>query len=194
MYTWNKGITYLRESYYPKQQELTKIVKELHDQSTRFLPEVTAIFITDVYDKNGGSFLHYLQLSHSLPEHILIVSYEVENIPYVNSDNRFTVFCIDQNICQLTLHYGFMDFISIPQSLHLASERGIIPFSLSIQSTSYFIEVTNIIPSTRKKTLWFTWQEKLFAFLMRNYSTNLNIEFYQLPYDRTIAIGAYCVI
>lgn len=194
MYTWNKGVSYLRDIYYPNQQELTKVVKNLHDQGTRFLPDIAAVFITDIYDKNGGSFLHYLQLSHALPEHILIVNYEVENIPYVPSTDRFSVSCIDQHICQLTLHYGFMDFISIPQSLHLASERNILPFKLHVNAISYFIEVTHVIASEHKKTLWFSWQEKLFAFLMRNYSTNLNIEFYQLPYDRTVAIGAYCMM
>ena len=59
---------------------------------------------------------------------------------------------------------------------------------------SDIIEIPNVLASREKHTLWFYWQEKLFAFLVRNYSANFNIEFYQLPYDRTVAIGTYCLI
>jgi KUP system potassium uptake protein len=50
--------------------------------------------------------------------------------------------------------------------------------------------MTNIAATERKSTLRFFWQEKLFAFLMRN--STVDIEFYHLPYNRTIAIGNYC--
>ncbi len=99
-----------------------------------------------------------------------------------------------KNICELTLHYGFMDTISIPQALYIANERGVLPFPINIETASYLIEIPNVVASRRQKTLWFYWQEKLFAFLVRNYSANLNIEFYQLPYNRTIAMGTYYMI
>lgn len=194
MYTWNKGMAYLKEVYYTKKEDLSKVLKQLHYKSLHKLPDLTAIFITDVYDKSGGSFLHFLKLNRALPENILIVNYQVENIPHVLSDDRFELSCLDKNICQLKLRYGFMDFISIPHALFLANERKILPFSLNVENATYLIEVPNIIASRQKKTLWFYWQEKLFSFLMRNYSANLNIEFYQLPYNRTIAIGTYCLI
>jgi KUP system potassium uptake protein len=194
MYTWNKGMAYLRKAYYTKREDFSKILKQLHYKSIQKLSGLTAVFITDIYDNSGGSFLNFLKLNRSLPENILIVSYYVENIPYVSSENRFKLSCLDENICQLTLCYGFMDFISIPQALYAANEKRILPFELDVKTITYLIEVPNIVASHRQKTLWFYWQEKLFAFLIRNYSANLNIEFYQLPFDRTIAIGSYCMI
>lgn len=194
MYTWNRGMEYLRTVYFTKKEDLSKMLKQLNDVSMNRIPNVTAVFITDIYDKSGGSFLHFLELSHALPENILIVNYVVENIPYVISHDRYEWSCLDKNICQLTLHYGFMDFISIPQALYVASDRKILPFTLNLELTSYLIEVPHIVASRKNKTLSFYWQERLFSFLMRNYSANLNIEFYQLPYNRTIAIGTYCVI
>lgn len=194
MFTWEKGMDFLRTSFYEKREDLSKIVKQLHYKSLSHLPKVTAIFITDVYDKSGGVFLHFLKLSRAIPEHVLIVNYVVENIPYVSSLNRFEIEIVDQTICQLTLHYGFMDFISIPQALYVANDRNILPFPINVDSATYMVEVPNIIASRKRKTLWFFWQEKLFAFLMRNYSANLNIEFYQLPYNRTLSIGTYSLI
>lgn len=194
MYTWNKGMNYLREYYFTKQDDFIKMLGQLHMENMHRLAGMTAIFITDIYDRSGGSFLRFLKLNHSIPENSLIVNYIVENIPHVSSLNRYEASCIDKSICQLTLHYGFMDYTSIPQALYVANDRGLLPFKINIDNGLYFIEVPNIIASSKRKPGWFFWQERLFTFLMRNYSANLNIEFYQLPYDRTIAIGTYCVI
>lgn len=194
MYTWYQGRQYLCEKYYMKKEEFSKILKQFDYKSLHRLPEVTAIFVTDIYDKSGGSFLHFLKLNRTLPEFILIINYTVENIPYVQTMERFEVKRLKKNICELTLHYGFMDTVSIPEALYAAGERRLLPFPVNIDAASYFIEIPNVVASKKMQTLWFYWQEKLFAFLVRNYSANLNIEFYQLPYNRTVAMGTYYLI
>jgi KUP system potassium uptake protein len=194
MYTWQSGMLHLREHYYIKKEELSKVLKQLDYKSITKLPGKTIVFITDIYDKSGGSLLHFLKFNQVLPEHILIVSYTVENIPYVSLANRFEVKCLSKNICELTLHYGFMDTVSIPLALYGANKKNVLPFSLNVETASYLMEIPTVLASRHKKTLEFYWQEKLFAFLVRNYSTNINIEFYQLPYNRTMALGTYYVI
>ncbi len=194
MYTWNKGRRYLKDTYYAKQEEVSKILRQFDYKSLNKIPNTTAIFITDIYDQSGGSFLHFLKLNRTLPENILLVKYRVEHIPYVSSVNRFEVKRLKETVCELTLHYGFMEVVSIPQALYLASERDYLPFKVDVDKASYMIEIPNVLASKEKRTLWFYWQEKLFAFLVRNYSANFNIEFYQLPYNRTVAMGTYCLI
>ena len=194
MYTWSKGRVYLKEAFYTKKEEVSKLLRQFEYKSLTHLPKTTAIFITDIYDQSGGSFLRFLKLNRALPEHILLVNYCVESIPYVVSMDRFEVSCLKENVCELTLHYGFMDVVSIPQALYLANERKLLPFEIDVEKAMYLIEIPNVFASRKKRTLWFYWQEKLFAFLVRNYSPNLNIEFYQLPYARTISIGTYCLI
>lgn len=194
MYTWNLGLVYLQKHFYMQKEEITKIIKQLHYKTLNQLPGVTAIFITDTYDRSGGSFLHFLKLSLAVPENILIVNYKVKNKPYVYGDERFEIKVLAKKICELTLHYGFMDTISIPKALEGVNKRQLLPFELKIDAATYLVEIPNIIASKKRKTLMFYWQERLFVFLMRNYSANLNIEFYKLPYNRTIAIGSYCII
>lgn len=194
MYTWTIGVEYLRNNFYVKKEALAKTLKQLDYKSLHQLAGVSSIFITDVYDKSGGSFLNFLKLSMTVPEHILIVNYVVENIPYVHSNKRYQIVFLSEKVCLMTLHYGFMNMVSIPLALEKANRLGILPFSLNIQTATYFVEVPNIIASEKAKTMLFNFQEKLFAFMMRNYSANLNIEFYNLPYNRTIAIGTYCLI
>jgi KUP system potassium uptake protein len=194
MYTWSKGRLYLKETYYINKEELSEIVEQLDKLPLTHLQHSTAIFITDIYDRSGGSFLHFLKLSRMIPEHILIVNYSVANIPHVSSLERFEIHCLRENICELTLHFGFMDVISIPQALYVASDRGLLPFTVDIDSANYFLEIPHIMPSKERRALRFLWQDQLFAFLVRNYSANLNIEFYQLPYNRTMAMGTYYLI
>lgn len=195
MYTWKHGMSYLRNNFYMKKEDISKILKQLEYKSFNQLPGVTAIFITDVYDKSGGSFLHFLKLSHSMPEHVLIVNYKVHNIPFVHYKNRYEVTNLGPKVCKLTLHYGFMtDSISIPHELEKACEKNLLPFKLNFDNATYMVEIPNVMASKAKKSLHFVWQEKLFAFLMRNYSANLNIEFYKLPHNRTIAIGTYFIM
>jgi len=194
MYTWNIGRLYLQTTYYMKKEDFSKILKQLDYKSLNRLPKTTAIFITDIYDKSGGSFLHFLKLNRTMPEHVLIINYTVENIPYVSSADRFNVSCLNKNICELTLHYGFMDTVSIPKALNKANKSKQLPFPVDVDTAMYFIEIPNVVASREKQTMWFFWQEKLFSFLVRNYSANLNIEFYQLPYNRTVAIGTYYMI
>ena len=191
MYTWNLGLQYLKKYVYLQRDEVLQIIKELNSKSLQQLPGITTIFITDTYDNSGGSFLNFVKVSHAVPEKILIVSYIVANKPHIYRSKRIQINQIDERVCEMILHYGFMDNISVPRALAYAVDMGMLPFKLKVEATTYMVEVPNIIASKKQKTLLFGWQEKLFAFLIRNYSANLNIEFYKLPYNRTIAIGTY---
>ncbi|MFI4963237.1 MAG: potassium transporter Kup, partial [Legionellales bacterium] len=132
MFTWRYGLEYLRSNFYMNKEDISKILKQLNYKSLNQLPGVTAIFITDVYDKSGGSFLHFLKLSRSVPENVLIVDYFVDNIPYVHYSQRYEVSCLDERTCKLTLHYGFMEDISIPKALEKASKKNLLPFKLNV--------------------------------------------------------------
>jgi KUP system potassium uptake protein len=194
MYTWKHGLEYLRANYYLNKEDISKILRQLEYKSLNQLVDLTAIFITDIYDKSGGSFLHFLKLSRSVPERVLIVNYVVDNIPYVHYSQRYEITCLHERVFNLTLHYGFMETISIPRALERASNKNLFPFKLNVDRATYMVEIPNITASKAKKSLTFYWQEKLFAFLIRNYSANLDIEFYKLPYNRTMAIGTYYIM
>lgn len=194
MATWRLGVMHLREHFYVKKEAIEETLEQLQYANLHHLDGLTAVFITDVYDKSGGSFLHFLKLSRAVPENILIVNYIVQNIPFVADKKRYELVELSKKVCQLTLHYGFMDTISVPDALEKATAQQLLPFPLYVGAATYFVEVPNIIASTKIRTLMFNFQERLFVFLMRNYTANLNIEFYNLPFDRTIAIGTYCII
>jgi KUP system potassium uptake protein len=193
MYAWSSSLAYLKEHFYLKQKDFPKLVKQLDYKSLNHLQGVTSVFISNVYDETGGGFLQFAKLSLSVPEHILIVSFVVENRPRVRSKKRFEVHPLSNTVCRLILHYGFMDTISIPDALKRAEVEQVLPFSLPIDTLTYVIDVPNIVPSKRKERVFRNSREKIFSFLMRNYSANLNMEFYRLPVNRTIVLGSYCI-
>lgn len=194
MLTWREGLLHLQKNFYMQKTDLNSIISELQYDELNQLPGLTAIFITDIYDRSGGSFLHFLKLNLAIPENILIVNYQVENRPYVSVKHRFQLQHLDNKISQLTLHYGFKETVSIPEALHLLNESKLLSYELPVDKSTYFVEIPNVVASKKQKTLYFYWQERLFAFLMRNYSANLDIGFYDIPYHRTVAIGTYCII
>jgi len=192
MVTWQKGIAFLRSSYYQDKVALTRIIDQFRPEELNYLPGATAIFITDPYDESGGSLLHYLKLNHIMPEHVLIVSISIENRPYLSGHEHYEFKQLSKGIYRLILHYGFMQLTDIPEALASAEKLKLFPFPLDLGQATYLIEITHISATKRKKTLLFYWQEILFAFLMRN--AVIDIEFFHLPYNRTIAIGTYCEI
>lgn len=194
MHTWREGLSYVQKNFYSEQENLLEIIGRLQKESLNRLSGLTGIFITDIYDRSGGSFLHFLKLHLAIPEHILIVNYVVEDKPYVRLARRFELHYLTDNLIQLTLHYGFMETISLPHALQVLNDKKLLSFHINVELTTYFVDIPNIMASKKKKTLTFYWQERLFAFLMRNYAANLNISFYNIPYNRTVAIGTYCMI
>lgn len=150
MYTWKFGLEYLRENYYMNKDDISKILKQLEYKSLNQLTDLTAVFITDVYDKSGGSFLHFLKLSRAVPERVLIVNYVVDNIPHIHYSQRYEITCLHEKVFNLTLHYGFMETISIPRALERASNKNLFPFKLNVERATYMVEIPNITASKSK--------------------------------------------
>ncbi len=194
MYTWQEGRAYLSKTYTIKPRALKKILDEFESESFHLLPDKTAVLITDIYDTNGGAFFHFLKTNQIQPEKIILVSFITESVPHIPIHRRFKVKLLKKNICHLTLRYGFMDIISIPTALHAINEQGRLPFPIHINQLMYFIEIPNIVASLHHKTLWHYWRTRLFAFFVRNYSAILDIEFYHLPFNLTLAVGTYYTI
>ncbi len=192
MLTWYQGMKYLRNNYYMEKVSLIEIIKHFDAKDLNMLKNTTSVFITDPYDNSGGCFLHYLKLSHMIPEHVLMVSIMIETRPIVPTNERYKFTAVGKNIYKIVLHYGFTEIINIPEALATGDRLKIFPFYVDVDQVNYLVEITHIIVNKNKRTLLANWQEQLFAFLMRN--AVLDIEFLHLPYNRTIAMGTYCEI
>lgn len=190
MLTWHMGMQYLRESFYKGQGNLLANIKNLKVDNLYHLQDTTAIFINEPYDQNAENLFKYFKLNKCIPDKVLIVTLSTANTPYVSIDERCQFEKLSTHIYTLNIRVGFMQLIHIPMVLAIAKKNGQFPFEVDLKDAMYMVELTHISATEREATLPFFWQEKLFAFLMRN--SVLDIEFYHLPYNRTIAIGSYC--
>lgn len=190
MITWQKGVELLRSSFYAKKISFPDMIKNMDKSKLNYVENLTAIFIADIYDESGGSFFNYIKLNRILPEKILIVSVVIENYPFVAEQKYYELTMLTKGIYNLKLHYGFMQTINIPRTLTLGEKLKVFPFALDVNAATYFVEIINISMTKKRYPRLFFWQKKLFGFLLRN--SAFDIEFYRLPYNRTIAIGTYC--
>ncbi|MGA2655683.1 MAG: KUP/HAK/KT family potassium transporter, partial [Gammaproteobacteria bacterium] len=179
MVTWHQGMQYLRNNYYQEKVSLIEIIQHFDPKELHMLKNTTSVFITDPYDNSGGCFLHYLKLSHMIPEHVIMVSVLVETRPVVPISERYKLMALGKNIYRIVLHYGFSEVINIPEALDKADTLKVFPFYFDVNQVNYLVEITHIVVAKGKRTLFFNWQEQLFAFLMRN--AVLDIEFLHLP-------------
>lgn len=192
MLTWDKGIRLIHTFLSMKKKRLPDEIKGLDKSHLHPIDELTIIFITDPEDETGDGFINYLKLNHILPKEILIVNIVIDDFPYVNGRDQYEIENVNQGIYYLKLHYGFMQSINVPAALTAAFKFNIFPFALDIKNALYLVEEIGVVMIRRKITNMYSWQKKLFLFLLRNSSEN--IDFYQLPYQRTITMGSYCNI
>ncbi len=192
MITWQRGVELLRAAFYKQKISLPDIIKQLDHSNLNYLEDLTTIFITDPDDDSGGSFLNYIKLNRILPKEVLIVSIIIENYPYVPNKKCFELAKLTKGVYNLNLHYGFMQSINVPKTLALGEKMKVFPFKLEVNKATFLVEMINILMTKQKYPHLFYWQKKLFGFLLHN--SALDIEFFRLPYNRTIAIGTYCEI
>ena len=83
-----------------------------------------------------------------------------------------------------------MQTINIPQAILEGKKLNVIPVDTTPNKLTYFVEIINIDHVKRHYFKISYWKKRVFAFLLRN--ALIDIKFYGLPYNRTIALGSYC--
>ncbi len=188
MYSWYKGSEQLRELNFQDSANNRMI---LEDFNTRKIPRIpgTALFITDPYDEMGGSLLHHLKINRMLNKTIIFLSVCIDNKPYVTLSRKFEILQQAEGFYLLNIHYGFAENIHIPTALEKMCKEIALPFELDLEEMAYFIEIISLDISRHRKDKMHKWQKHLFSFMLRNAVPD--IQFYCLPYNKTVAIGTY---
>jgi KUP system potassium uptake protein len=188
MYTWRKGFKQLRRLNYQDALKDSTIIADLNAKTIPRLPGTT-LFITDPYDEMGGSLLHHLKINRILTKTVIFVSVLIENKPFTPLSKKFEILQKAEGFYLLNVHYGFAEDIHLPNILEVMTKTMDLPFQIDVKNMAFFVEIIAIeITKTRIDSLW-TWQKYLFSFMLRNAVPD--IQFYSLPYNKTVAIGTY---
>ena len=146
-------------------------------------PQGVAVYMTPFPGNVPSSLLHNLKHNEVLHEHVVLLTVEVPDEPFVSKDDRAQVEHLGKGVHRVVLRYGFMDSPDVPRDLAPLVDRG-IPFEP--MRTSYFLGRNTYIASS--VPLLPRWQEKIFIALSR-FASSAG-DFFGLPSNRVVEMGS----
>ncbi|MBT0668077.1 potassium transporter Kup [Novosphingobium profundi] len=179
--TWNKGRRLMRDRMTEAALPLNVFAKSAHGSATRV--SGTAIFMASSNVGVPSALLHNIKHNKVLHERVVVLTVEVQDVPYVESSERYSVQDLGQGFYRMTLRYGFMEETDIPAALAHNQMCG-QPFEM--MKTSFFLSRQTLVAS--EKPGMAIWREKLFAWMMRNAASAM--VFFRLPTNRVVELGS----
>ncbi len=182
MWTWLQG----RLAVAAREKEGALPIESLLDRIAPgrvHRPQGTAVYLTAFSGNAPGCLLHNLKHNEVLHEHVVLLTVEVPDEPYVAADQRAQVVHLGKGVHRVVLRYGFMEQPDVPRDLARLSDKG-IPFDP--MRTSYFIGRNSFVGASRP--LLPRWQQKLFLGLAR-FAANAG-DFFGLPANRVVELGS----
>ena len=147
----------------------------------------TAVFL----NRGGGaaplSMRANVDRIHALPQNVIVISIDTPPVPRVPDSERISVDDLghsDDGIFYVVARVGFMEQPDVPMALRLvdpSSTEG----PVDVDTASYF--VSNIALSAGPNPTMAQWRKRLFIAISRITS---DVEYFGLPMDRTLIIGA----
>ena len=124
---------------------------------------------------------------HVLQEHVLIVSVETQPVPRVPDAERVTVEDLgypDHGIFYVVVRVGYMERPDVPAALRLV-DPALAAGPIDVDHATYFLSDVNL--RVGPEPTMAAWRKRLFVAISRMTS---DAEYFGLPMDRTIIIGA----
>ena len=146
-------------------------------------PQGIAVYLTPYSGNAPGCLLHNLKHNEVLHEHVVLLTIEVADEPYISPERRAEVGHLGKGVHRVVLHYGFMEQPDVPRDLAPLADRGI---PIDPMRTSYFVGRNAYVGAARP--LLPRWQQKLFLVLAR-FAVSA-ADFFGLPANRTVELGS----
>ncbi|MFO1081583.1 MAG: potassium transporter Kup [Reyranellaceae bacterium] len=182
MTTWMRG----RVAVATREREETLPIETLIESITPgrvHRPQGTAVYMTAFSGNAPGCLLHNLKHNEVLHQHVVLLTIEVPDEPYVAADKRATITHLGKGVHRVVLHYGFMEQPDVPRDLAGLADKGV---PVDPMRTSYFVGRNNFVGAS--KPLLPRWQQKLFLMLSR-FAASAG-DFFQLPANRVVELGS----
>ena len=180
--TWATGRRLMRERLEETSLPLPVFIKSAAHSAHRV--RGTAVFLSASPDAIPSALLHNLKHNQVLHDRVLILTVQVEDVPYSDRATRLEAHDAGNGFYRVILHYGFMEDVDIPHDL--AQLKGIgEPFDM--MRTSFFLGRQKLIPSKEQPGMAI-WRERLFAWMSK--SSESAMEYFKLPVNRVVELGS----
>lgn len=154
----------------------------------------TGVFLASNPDDVPQSLSSHVQLLHSLPEHVRVVTILTASIPVVMEPEKFAIADHGNNIEQVMIRSGFMETPHVPLLMDILAIRGDDDYTDSgglpsmpvlPDDTVYFTSNRTFVATGRGNMSALT--ERFFALLHRNAASPT--AYFNLPTDRVVTLG-----
>ena len=144
----------------------------------------TAVFMTSSASGVPHALLHNLKHNKVLHERVILLTVRIENIPYVEEEQRSEVSDYSEGFFRVIIRYGFMEEVDVPLELGRLKQFGV---ACTTMDTSYFLARQTLLPSGTRPGMAI-WRERLFSWMLRNAESAM--EFFKLPPNRVVELGS----
>ena len=179
--TWSRGRALMRQNMAEGSIPMEVFAKSAHSSAAR-VPG-TAIFMASSNSGVPSALLHNIKHNKVLHERVVILTVAIQDVPFVETADRFTVKDLGQGFYRMTLKYGFLEETDIPAALKGVEICG---GKFEMMKTSFFLSRQTLIASAKPGMA--LWREKLFAWMLRNAASAM--EFFRLPTNRVVELGS----
>jgi KUP system potassium uptake protein len=150
--------------------------------------EGTAVFFTPAAGVIPHALLHNLKHNRVLHERVFLLTVAPENVPHMPPDDAVDLRDLGNGCYHLRARLGFQDPFDITYIARLLARNHDV--DLVAGETSFFLSRQTVIAG--KPGGMADWRKRWFAWMMR--SAQPASEFFRLPPNRTIEIGAQVLI
>jgi KUP system potassium uptake protein len=186
MTTWHKGreITaiLLRDGRLPLDMLLTSI-------QSHHIARVpgTAVFMSPEADGTPVVLLHHLKHNKVLHETVVLLTIKSVDVPNVNEDERITIKPLEQGFVRVVARFGFMESPNVSSVIEYCTAHGI---RAARAETTYYLGRERLL-ATGASGLW-KWRKRIYILMAHN--ARPATEFFNLPPDRVVELGAQLAI
>jgi KUP system potassium uptake protein len=189
MLTWQRGRVLVTDRRTEMEGSLEPFIDWLHGDPVGKVPG-TAVFLHPDKHSTPLALRENAMFNHVIHESVLIVSTTSENVPFVADHERVVLDHLGDPydaIEHLTLRFGFQEDQDVPRALKVARDLGVL--EVDPETAYYFL--SRITLQRGKGGEMSTWRKRLFLGLAHNAASPT--EYFRLPEERTVAMGATVV-
>ena len=179
--TWSKGRSLMRANMAEGSIPVEVFAKSAHSSAAR-VPG-TAVFMASTNKGVPSALLHNIKHNKVLHERVVILTVDIQDLPFVDPAERYAVKDMGNGFYRLTLKYGFLEETDVPAALKDYRMCG-EPFEM--MKTSFFLSRQTLLPSAKPGMA--IWRERLFSWMLRNAASAM--EFFRLPTNRVVELGS----
>jgi KUP system potassium uptake protein len=188
--TWQKGRAIVSARRAAAEGSLPEFVEEIRAMDPPvYRPEGTAICLTAGKQTTPLALRENVDFNHVLHASVVIVTVKTLRVPHVDRADRVVVDDLghaDDGLLHVTVSYGFQDDMDVPAAVRQAAEQG-LECEVDVDHATYFVSHMTIVRGDDDSMA--AWRKRLFLALSRTSASP--VEFFGLPEERIVSLGAY---